>query len=267
MRSNLVPPEADGAKGAVDVGLLPGLNALASYGQGFRSPQARSLGQGERTPFTDVESAEVGVRYRDRRHMAVSLAGFRTELTDDIVFNEATARNEAVPGTLRWGIALDMEARPAKWYTSTLGFTYTRATFQESQGNFEEGALVPFVPQVVMRSDQAARGRLFKLFGRTFEGQVGLGMSYLYRRPIPFGELGSNVFLTDVKTQLRLTLPDKRAAELGLDVLNVFDVDWNDGEFVYASNFDQSATGSRLPVRHITAGPPRLVYLSLTLIL
>ena len=255
-----------GFKGTLDVGVVPGLNALGSYGQGFRSPQARSLGAGEKTPFTDVESMEVGLRYRDRKRLAVSLAAFRTVLTDDVVFNEATARNEAVPGTLRLGVAVDFEARPAPWFTSALGFTYTRATFQESQGNFEQDTLVPFVPQVVMRSDQALRGELTELWEHALEGQVGLGLSYLYRRPIPYGEIGSNVFLADAKSKLRLKMDQGRAAEVGLDVLNLFDTEWNDGEFVYASNFNPSAPGSRLPVRHITAGPPRMLFLSLTLI-
>ena len=33
---------------------------LASYGDGFRTPQARSLAEGERAPFVYVRGAEVG---------------------------------------------------------------------------------------------------------------------------------------------------------------------------------------------------------------
>jgi hypothetical protein len=52
-----------GKKATVDVRLGRGFSALGSYGEGFRSPQARSLADGETAPFTRVVSGEVGVRY------------------------------------------------------------------------------------------------------------------------------------------------------------------------------------------------------------
>jgi hypothetical protein len=250
-----------GPRGSADFALYPGIHAVVSYGEGFRSPQARSLGDGERAPFTDVQSAEGGVRYRNR-HLRASAASFWTRLSDDVVFLETVARNEPVPATQRIGAALDFVARPEPWLTSALGFTYTRATFRESSATYEAGALVPFVPQVVLRCDLAARPQLAEIFARSLIGTIGVGATFVHRRPIPFGELGSDVFLLDARAALRL-----EEIELGAELYNALDLAWNDGEFVYASNFDQNATESLLPVRHFTAGMPRTVLFTLTLYL
>ncbi|MEZ4228932.1 MAG: TonB-dependent receptor [Polyangiaceae bacterium] len=249
-----------GKKGTLDVAVVPGLHALLSYGEGFRSPQARSLGAGERTPFTKVTSYEFGVRYGDAKRIRASFAAFHTDLSDDVVFLESVARNEPVPATQRNGAVIDFTAEPTPWFTSSLGATYTRATFTESGGDYAEGALVPFVPQMVVRDDLALKPTLGKLLGRSLVGTFGLGLTYLYRRPIPYGELGTNVFLMDARVAARL-----KEVELSLESFNLLDTDWNDGEFVYASNFNQGSAPSLLPVQHVSAGAPRTVMATLTL--
>ena len=249
-----------GAKATLDVGLFPGVSGVLSYGEGFRSPQARSLANGEKTPFTEVVSQELGLRYSEGKRLRAAVAGYRTTLTDDLVFDEATARNEPVPGTLRLGMVADLVAEPEPWFTSAFGFTYTRATFSESAGRYEEGARVPFVPEVVARGDLAFRPRLGELMRRELTGHFGAGATYLYRRPIPFGELGTDVMLLDAVAGARLA-----EVELKLEVWNLLDAEWNDGEFVYASNFRRGGVASQIPVRHITAGAPRSFMLSLAL--
>jgi hypothetical protein len=52
---------------------------------------------------------------------------------------------------------------------------------------------------------------------------------------------------------------------LGVDVFNLFDSAWRDGEFVYASRFDAGAPPSLLPARHFTAGRPFTAVATLTL--
>ncbi|XXY14250.1 TonB-dependent receptor [Sorangium sp. So ce216] len=248
-----------GGKGTVDAALLPGLHALASVGQGFRSPQARSLGDGERAPFTRVLSAEAGLRYADERVRA-SAALFHTRLSDDLVFDEATGRNEPVPATARTGVALDAVAHPAPWLVSSVGLTYTRAAFTASGGRYAAGDLLPFVPQVVARADLAVTPRLGALFGRRLEARAGAGVTLLHRRPLPYGELGHDALLTDVTAHLRY-----HRVELGLDVYNLLDAAWFDGEFVYPSSFTRGAAPDLLPARHVTVGAPRSVFASLTL--
>ncbi|MGK3991845.1 TonB-dependent receptor [Sorangium sp. So ce1024] len=248
-----------GGKGTVDVVLLPGLRALASVGQGFRSPQARSLGDGERAPFTRALSAEAGLRYADERVRA-SAALFHARLSDDLVFDEATGRNEPVPATARTGVALDAVAHPAPWLVSSVGLTYTRAAFTASGGRHAAGDLLPFVPQVVARADLAVTPRLGALFGRRLEARAGAGATLLHRRPLPFGEIGHDALLTDVTARLRY-----HRVEIGLDVYNVLDAAWFDGEFVYPSSFNRGAAPDLLPARHVTVGAPRSFLASLSL--
>ncbi|HEY8945898.1 MAG TPA: TonB-dependent receptor, partial [Polyangiaceae bacterium] len=249
-----------GVKGTAEVILLPGLRATASYGQGFRSRQARSLGDGEQTPFTRVESQEVGVRFSDGSRLSGALAGYRTTLSEDLVFDETTSRNEGVPGTLRLGLVGDLVAEPVEWFTSTVGFTYTHATFRESSGPYEEGGLVPFVPQIVARTELGVNLPVREVGTRALVVRAGLGSTALFRRPIPFGEFGSDVMLVDLLAAARLA-----ELELALEVWNLFDRAWNDGEFVYASNFRRGDHASALPVRHVTVGAPRQLMLSLSL--
>ncbi|WP_437670926.1 TonB-dependent receptor [Sorangium sp. So ce131] len=256
-----------GGKGTIDAALLPGLHALASVGQGFRSPQARSLGDGERTPFTRALSAELGLRYADELARA-SVALFHARLGEDLVFDEATGRNEPVPATARTGVALDAVAHPAPWLVSSAGITYTRAAFTASGGRatcgdaYAAGDLLPFVPQVVARTDLAVTPRLGALFGRPLEARAGAGVTLLHRRPLPCRELGRDALLADVTAHLRY-----HRVELGVDVHNLLDAAWFDGEFVYPSSFTHGAAPDRLPARHVTVGAPRSFFASLSLYL
>jgi len=248
-----------GAKGTADVLLAPGLHALASAGQGFRSPQARSLGDGERTPFTRVLSGELGLRYADEAIRA-STAVFHTLLGDDLAFDETTGRNERVPATARTGLALDFVAIPAPWLTSSVGVTYTRAVFTASDARFGEGDLLPYVPQLIARADLAVTPRLATIRDHGLLGRLGAGATLLHARPLPYGETGRDAMVVDASAALRY-----RFAELGLEVTNLLDAHWYDGEFVYASSFARGAAVSQLPARHITAGAPRGFLLSFAL--
>jgi TonB dependent receptor-like, beta-barrel/TonB-dependent Receptor Plug Domain len=247
-------------KTSIDVGIVPGLNAVAAYGQGFRSPQARSLEDGERAPFARMNGWELGLRYRDGRAVEASLAGFATLLDDDLLFNETTARNERVPGTFRLGAAANFEARPAPWFISVFGASLTRATLRESQGRLVAGDRLPFVPQVVVRSDNGARPVVARSHGRDVTAIVGLGTSFLHGRALPFGETGTDVLLIDARLGARVG-----EIELRADVSNLMNRAWNDGEFVYASSFDSTAPTSLVPQRHFTAGAPRTLLFSLTI--
>lgn len=244
-------------RGTAELLLAPGLSAALSYGEGFRSPQARSLAEGQKAPFTSVVSQEAGLRYRDEV-LRGSLAVFRTALSDDLAFDQARARNERTPATLRLGGAAEMTARPVPWFTSSMSLTYTRATFRRSEGEYVAGALLPYVPQLVGRSDLSFEPGLGRVRGRPLRGQLGAGMSLFHRRPLPYGELGHDAFLLDLRAGLELA-----GAHLTLDVYNLLDARWFDGEFVYASRFNRDGAASLVPARHVTLGPPRTFLMSL----
>ncbi|MCL2726016.1 MAG: TonB-dependent receptor [Polyangiaceae bacterium] len=249
-----------GKKATIDWSAMPRVHLLASYGDGFRSPQARSLADGEKTVFTNVTSYEVGARYRDGQTLEGSIAAFYTRLSQDLVFDPETTRNETVPGTDRRGIAAEFIARAGDLLLLSSSATYTRATFRESDTTYRKGDLLPYVPELVVRSDLAIKHALTRLFNRTLEGRIGTGLQGLVGRPLPYKEMGSNVFLVDASAGLRLS-----EVELGLDVFNLFDTKWYDGEFVYASNFDRLQSPPRVPIKHVSVGAPRTLWATLTL--
>lgn len=249
-----------GKKATIDLLVLPKLHALASYGEGFRSPQARSLSEGERAPFTEVTSFEVGIRYADASRFQGSIAFFQTNLSQDLAFDQTTARNETVPGTRRNGVALELTARASDWLTMSGSTTYTHASFTSSDANYEEGALLPYVPQLVTRADIVAKRKLTRVWERDLEAHVGYGLESLIGRPLPYSEFGKNVFLVDASLGLRL-----KEVEFGADVYNLFDAFWYDSQFVYASNFSRGGPAQLVPLHHVTVGQPRSVFFSLSL--
>ena len=176
-------------------------------------------------------------------------------------FNTSRVLEWPPPGlTLEWfGDALtNSGARDAFLLSSSA--TYTHASFTASGGGYGEGDLLPYVPQLVLRTDASAKKTVARVLGRDLEARVGTGLEGLVGRPLPFGETGRNVFLVDASAGLRL-----KEIELGLDVFNLLDARWYDGQFVYPSNFTKLAAPARVPFRHVTIGAPRTLLLSLTL--
>jgi hypothetical protein len=256
-----------GPKLAIDARLISGLHAIASYGEGFRSPQARSLADGERTPFTTVRSIEAGLRHAEGTWLSGSIAAFRTALSDDLVFDPTLARNERVGPTTRLGIAGELVLSPAAWFLLSASATWTRATFARDDGENAKDDLVPYVPRFVLREDVAAFHDLGRLAGRRVRARVGTSLTGLLGRPLPFGATGSEIFLVDASIGARIGEPGEASIELSVDAFNLLDARWFDGQFVFASNFRRDAAPSVLPVEHVTVGAPRTVLATLTAIL
>jgi iron complex outermembrane receptor protein len=250
-----------GKKGTVDVLLFPGLRALASYGEGFRSPQARSLQEGQNAPFTTVQSYEVGLRYQTPTLRATASI-FRTLLSDDLAFNQVTARNDRTPPTRRTGVSLEMAARPTSWFNAAASITYTRAEFTNTDGGYAAGDLLPYAPQVVIRTDLAFTPTLGRVGNRPLTAHFGVGQTGLARRPLPYGEMGHDASLLDLVASVRL-----REVELGAAAYNVMNLAWYDGEYTFASNFQRGAAPSLVPARHVTVGAPRTILATLSLFL
>jgi iron complex outermembrane receptor protein len=246
-------------RGTADVLVFPGLHALASYGEGFRSPQARSLGDGETTPFARVVSLEGGLRYRYQEMLSSSLAFFYTRLSDDLVFDPTTAQNELVPSTRRIGAALNVLFEPTAALVATGSVTYSRASFDGDLGRYAKGDLLPYVPQLVARADAAFTPTFRDVLSLgALRSHVGLAATYVARRPLPYAEFGHDALLFDARAAVRLG-----PLETSIDAYNLFDAHWYDGEFVYASAFGGAA--SLVPERHVTVGAPRSFVWTLTL--
>jgi iron complex outermembrane recepter protein len=250
-----------GPKMTADVLLWSAGHLIVSYGEGFRSPQARSLADGEATPFTKVRSAEMGLRTAGLWG-AASVAAFATRLSRDLVFDPATTRNEEVPGSQRIGGSLDLRWQPRPSLVVNAGATYTQARFTSTDSQYRKGDLLPYVPQIVARTDVAYRRTLGSINNHPLQGEIGTGWSLLARRPLPYSEFGTNIFLVDGAFRLRY-----RAVAASIQVWNLANSDWYDGVFVYAAKWKQGAAASLVPERFVTIGNPRTVLVDLTLFL
>lgn len=189
-----------------------------------------------------------------------SLSAFRTTLNGDLVFDAATTRNEAVPGSARIGGALEFTIDPVPWFISSGSVTYTRATFTGSDSQFNAGDKLPYVPEWIIREDSAFMPTLGRLWSRNLTGRFGFALTGMFNRPQPYGQFGHNVFLVDGLAQLRL-----KEVALGIDVFNLLDTHWYDSEFTYSANWNPGAAARLVPERYVTVGAPRTLLATLSL--
>jgi hypothetical protein len=142
------------------------------------------------------------------------------------------------------------------WFDESANVTLVKSTYDDTH------LLVPYVPDLVVRSDTAVwHGLPLRLGREPLRGALGAGVTYVGRRPLPFGAVSGTIFTLDASATLGWT-----NFELGISVTNLFDAQYRLNEFNYASNFNpagQSAPSgppTYVPARHFTAGPPRGVF-------
>jgi len=233
-----------GLKAGIERTLGEHVRLFANYGDGFRSPQARSLADGERAPFVSVRGGEVGGALAFSK-LALQLSGFTSFVDDDFFFDHSVGTTVFIGPTLRVGGALQAIARPIE--NLVISASGTLATAHQTQ----TGDLLPYFAPTVARID-AGYKRPFTIFGLASHGLIGAGFTLLGPRPLPFEEFSQTVALLDARIGVRIG-----PAELRFDFSNLLDARWRDGEFVYASSFIPGAPVSRLPSRQFTAGAPR----------
>lgn len=227
---------------------------FANYGDGFRSPQARSLAQGERAPFVNVHGGEVGARYGGER-LALNGAIFGSYVADDFFFDHTIGTTHFLGPTLRSGASIGARLAPFRGLLASINGTFAHAVVTRT------GALLPYFAPLVGRADVGYE-RTVAILSRELKLNAGTGLTLIGPRPLPYGERSRTVFLADLGLGAR-----SGPVGLRLEVQNLLDARWRDGEFVYPSRFDPSAPASLLPARHFTAGNPRIVSLTLEVFL
>ncbi len=238
---------------------------IGSYGEGFRSPQARTLVDGETAPFSKVRSLDVGMKFRvgANEELALTLTGYRTWLDNDVFFEAAEGRLENIGPTSRTGFVFYASTRPLPWLTGALSVTYVHAildgpppeTVENPTPQFGEGDLLPFVPPWIVRLDVGAGDDLVDLWKYPLRGHVGLGYTYLSARPLPYSQTADPFSLLDLSAKLSWWF-----LEVGFQVFNLADAEYAANEFAFVSDWDPNAVGSRIPARHIAAGRPRTFF-------
>jgi len=162
------------------------LDLVASYGEGYRSPQALQLAEGENAPLTKVRGLEGGVKLHTCDGvLSATAAGYATFLSSDLAFDPEEGALERVGPTTRRGFVVHVVAKPVPWLLGSASLTYVHATLDEpppataenSSPPFEPGQLLPYVPPVVVRADLGARHALGELGGAKLEGRLDAGFS------------------------------------------------------------------------------------------
>jgi iron complex outermembrane recepter protein len=239
-----------GLKAGVERRLGEHFRLFLNYGDGFRSPQARSLADGERAPFVSIRTAEVGAGF-DMAKLSARLVAFGSSVDNDFFFDQSVGTTVFTGATLRGGVQANVTATPLENFLVSASFTYAHASILGTR------SLLPYFAPLVGRLDASYRYP-FKWLGDTWTPRVGAGITFIGPRPLPYDEYSNAVALVDARLGLRW-----RWIELVFDVQNVLDSQWRDGEFVYSSRWDNSQAVSVIPARHFTAGPPRTLLVTL----
>ena len=252
---------AAGPRASLEVRPTSWFSVLAAYGEGYRSPQARLLEDGEDAPFSKVRSADLGVRFDWGDPLQLTIGGYYTRLSDDVAFEAAEGRLERIGATERLGAVVHAVIRPLDWLVGSASLTLVDATLlepppptaEEPDPPFVEGQNLPFVPPVVIRADLGARKTLVSnLWGHSLIGRAGLGFSYLSPRPLPFGDSAEPFALLDASLGMQWS-----AFNLTFEVFNALNTEYAAVEYAFPSDWNpDDGVRPRTPARHFSAGSP-----------
>ncbi|NUQ79589.1 MAG: TonB family protein [Polyangiaceae bacterium] len=248
-----------GPRAMLEIDALPWLRIHAGYGEGYRSPQARQLEEGESAPFASVQSYEAGARMTAPGSIAITAALYETRLSSDLVFEAGEGRMERIGPTTRRGVSVYTTASPMPGFMASVSATYVHATLDSpptaTPDNptppYVEGQALPFVPPFVLRADLSFERDLVPIRGEPLKLHAGYGATFLSPRPLPYSQESQAVFLADASLSLRRTF-----LEIGVDAVNLLNAQYADSELFFVSHWPTRSVPSYLPARHISAGTP-----------
>jgi hypothetical protein len=237
------------------LGPFLGLSPSVSIGRGVRSIDSTYISQDLATPFAQILSYEAGLAYKGSPgdlDLELRASGFRTHVDQDLVFSETVGRNVLANGTTRLGGSLSGRLR-GPWFDQNASLTVVRSTFDDT------GLLIPYVPDVVVRSDSVVFGALpWQLGGQAPIATAGLGVTYVGPRALPFGERSDTILTIDGSASLGWM-----RYRLGVKASNLLDTRYRLGEYNYRSDFHSQDEPTLAVARHFTAGAPRIVLFQL----
>jgi len=230
-----------------------------SYGTGVRSVDPIYASQDIATPFASIASADAGVAYaRDFGDVSVAARSifFRTHVDRDLIFSETEGRSVLGGGTTRTGWNGLVRVR-GRFFDENANISVTKSRFDDG------GLLVPYAPDLVLRSDSSLFGDLpWRIGGSPLRGTVSLGAGYVGHRALPYGQRSDTIFTLDSGASLGW-----RGYELELQATNLLDARYRAAELNYVSDFRSQPLPTLVPARHFAAGAPRLVFISLSVTL
>ncbi len=247
---------------SLDLRIVGGLHAVASYGHGTRSSEAMALSDNETAPFARAQEVDGGLTYTLGTpgapvHLHTQASYSLTRVDKDLLFSATEGRNVLVGSSTRHVALLSTRVQLKRWFDAALNLGFTHATLDET------GELLPYIPRLVLRLDAAVAGQPFgwHIGPVPLTGRIGAGFTYVPGRPLPMEQTGDPFFLINVGGELRLW-----HFGLGLEIRNLLNRQYRQSEFYYASNFDgPDAVPSKASERHFAAGEPFFVMGTLTL--
>ena len=241
------------------LGPFAGVSPSLSYGEGVRSIDPVNIAQDTDTAFARIKSYDVGVAYKGSpAELAVELrlSGFRTHVDHDLVFSETAGRNTLIDGTTRTGGSVSGRITGA-WFDQNASVTVVRSTEDAT------GLLIPYVPDVVVRSDSVVFSDLpWSAAGHPVRATGGLGVTFVGPRALPYGQRSDTILTLDGSVSAswdRYTL--------GVNGSNLLGARYRLGEYNFQSDFHSQAQPTLTVAREFTAGAPRslLVHLEVAL--
>lgn len=237
----------------------PRWQLFGAYGRGFRSPEARSLTlpqgpqenvdldrfAGGEPRMTLTDNAEVGARFRPSDLFDVGSSLFGIWIARESVFDHVSGFNVELSGTQRLGVEGDVQLHPTRWLDLGFDVTAVRGRFVGSD------ARIPGAPPLIVstfgnlshRSGWRAGWRWFLLGPRSLTYGARAGVMTVLDTSVGYSHRWFGV-------------------DLALD--NILGLRWKEGEYNYASWWDQSQPRSQIPTIHYVAGYPRMVRLTLS---
>lgn len=246
----------------LDFTLTEGLNLAVSYGQGTRSTEAAALSDNETAPFALSRQFETGISYAygsgaDPLRLKIQAGYVFASVDKDLMFSPIDGRNILVGSSTRHAVLAGGRLGYSGWLDALLNVGWTHATLDET------GELFPYIPQLILRMDVGISGSLFewKLGGRDVTGRLGAGYTFVPGRPLPMKTRGDPFHVMNAGAEIRLW-----HFSVGLEMRNIANLKYRQGEFHYASNFAGPRTDhSMMAVRHFAAGEPFFIMATLTI--
>jgi hypothetical protein len=205
--------------------------------------------------FASITAYEGGVAYAGNVRSATVVARsvvFRTVVDRDLIFDQTAGRNVLGVGTTRTGW-LGALRLTGSFFDESANLTLVRATYND------DGTAVAYVPGAVFRSDSALFRTLpWTVLGKPIRTTLSAGITYVGRRPLPYGEVSNTIFTIDASASAEWA-----NYHLRFSATNLLDTQYRLGEYNYASDFHSQPQPTLVPDRTFTAGPPRTLFLSL----
>lgn len=233
------------------VGPFDGFTFTASAGLGVRSIDPSYITEDIDTPFASVTAGEGGVSYlKTWPTLSVEAKSifFGTHVDKDQIFSETEGRNVIGGGTTRAGWVGSARVT-GEFFDTVDSVTLVKSAFDDT------GLLVPYVPDIVLRSDSALFHEIPgipEVLGSRFKGTLGVGVTLIGERALPYGQRSDATFTLDASTSLSW-----KWFTLGLEVENLLDAQYASAEYDYVSDFRSQPAPTLVPAPHFIAGAPR----------